>query len=67
MKRHGKTSYEQINGRKPDISYFHVFGYVCFILNQKDQLSVFQEKVEEAMFLGYPSISKALRVFNLKK
>lgn len=40
-KLHGKSSYKLIKGRNPDISYFHTFSYVCFILNQKDQLSKF--------------------------
>lgn len=53
VKIHVKTSYELIKGTKPDISYFHVCGCVCFILNQKDQLSKFQEKADKCIFLGY--------------
>ena len=30
------TPYELFNGRKPNISYFKVFGSKCFILNTKD-------------------------------
>src|SRR5574338_721645 len=32
------TPYELFNGRKPNISYFRVFGSKCFLLNTKDKL-----------------------------
>nr|KAJ0224455.1 hypothetical protein LSAT_V11C100033920 [Lactuca sativa] len=54
-----------LKGRKPDISYFYVFGCVCYILNQRDQCLKFEGKFDEGVFLGYSSISKAFRVFNL--
>jgi len=43
-----ETSYEIYKGRKPNISYFHVFGYKCFILkNAYDCPSKFEEKSNE--------------------
>ena len=40
-----KTSYELLNDRKPNISYFHIFGYKYFVLNNgKDNLRKFDEK-----------------------
>nr|KAJ0215891.1 hypothetical protein LSAT_V11C300135760 [Lactuca sativa] len=63
IKRHRKTTIELHKGRKLDISYFHVFGCVCYILNQKDKCSKFEAKAGERVFLGYSTISKALRVF----
>ena len=60
-----KTPYELWNGRKPTIKYFHIFGCRCFILNNgKDNLSKFDAKSDEGIFLGYSSSSKAYRVFN---
>nr|KAJ0219318.1 hypothetical protein LSAT_V11C300121810 [Lactuca sativa] len=67
VKHHGKTAYELLKGRKPYISYFHVFGCVCYILNQKDQHSKFEAKANEGVFLGYSSVSKAFRVFNISR
>ena len=61
-----KTLYELWKGRKPNISYFHVFGFDCFILNTKDKLSKFDPKSDPGVFLGYFSISKAYRVYNKK-
>ena len=61
-----KTPYELWKGRKPNISYFHVFGLKCFILNTKDKLSKFDPKFDPGVFLGYSSVSKAYRVYNKK-
>jgi len=30
-----KTPYELLNGRKPNISYFWVFGYKCYIYKKR--------------------------------
>ena len=60
-----KTSYELFRERKPNISYFHPFGYKCFVLNNgKDNLGKFDAKNYEGIFLGYSLTSKAFRVFN---
>ncbi|RDY11400.1 hypothetical protein CR513_03959, partial [Mucuna pruriens] len=39
-----KTLYELWKGRQPNISYFHLFGCECFILNTKDNLGKFDPK-----------------------
>lgn len=59
-----KTPYELWKGRKPNISYFKVFGSKCFILNTKDNLDKFDSKSDVGIFLGYSSSSKAYRVYN---
>nr|GFD00658.1 integrase, catalytic region, zinc finger, CCHC-type, peptidase aspartic, catalytic [Tanacetum cinerariifolium] len=28
--RHGKTPYELMHGKQPDLSFFHVFGALCY-------------------------------------
>ena len=58
-KRFGKTPYEIINNRIPNIKFFHVFGCRCFVLNDKDDLGKFNSKADEAVFIGY---SKELAV-----
>jgi hypothetical protein len=47
-----KTSYELLTGKKPNISYFRVFGSKCF------------PKTVEGFLLGYDSNTRAYRVFN---
>lgn len=32
------TQYKLWKGKTPNMSYFHVFGCTCYILNDKDQL-----------------------------
>ena len=39
--------------------------YKCYVSNNgKEKLSTFQAKADEAIFLGYSSVSKAFKVFN---
>ena len=60
-----KTPYELFKGRKPNISHFRVFGCQCFILNNgNDNLSKFDSKADEGIFLGYSSQSHAYRASN---
>nr|KYP49374.1 Retrovirus-related Pol polyprotein from transposon TNT 1-94 [Cajanus cajan] len=60
-----RTPYEIYKGRKPNISYFRVFGCKCFVLNNgKEQLGKFDAKDDEPIFLGYSTNSKAYRVYN---
>ncbi|KAI3680869.1 hypothetical protein L6452_35646 [Arctium lappa] len=67
IKRFGKTTYELFLGRKHSISFLHIFGCQCFILNNRDQLGKFDPKADDGIFLGYSSISKAYRVFNKRR
>nr|AAO37495.1 putative polyprotein [Oryza sativa Japonica Group]AAS01921.1 putative polyprotein [Oryza sativa Japonica Group] len=59
-----KTSYELLSGKKPNVSYFRVFGSKCFILSKRPRLSKFSPKVDEGFLLGYDSNAHAYRVFN---
>jgi transposase InsO family protein len=60
-----KTPYEILNGRKPNIAYFMVFGCKCYILKKCTRLSKFEKKYDEDFVLGYSTTSKAYRVWNL--
>jgi hypothetical protein len=59
-----KTSYELIAGKKPNVSYFRVFGSKCFILIKRGRNSKFAPKAVEGVLLGYDSNTRAYRVFN---
>jgi hypothetical protein len=59
-----KTSYELLTGKKPNVSYFRVFGSKCFILVKRGRKSKFAPKVIEGFLLGYDSNTRAYRVFN---
>jgi hypothetical protein len=59
-----KTSYELLTGKKPNVSYFRVFGSKCFILVKRGIKSKFAPKAVEDFLLGYDSNTRAYRVFN---
>nr|GEZ90541.1 hypothetical protein [Tanacetum cinerariifolium] len=36
--RHGKTPYELLHGKLPDLSFFYVFGALCYPINDSENL-----------------------------
>ena len=59
-----KTSYELLTGKKPNVSYFTVFGAKCWI-KDPHHTSKFAPKAQEGFMLGYGKNSHSYRVFNL--
>jgi hypothetical protein len=59
-----KISYELLTGKKPNVSYFRVFGSKCFILIKRGISSKFAPKAVEGFLLRYDSNTRAYRVFN---
>jgi transposase InsO family protein len=57
-----KTPYELLNGKKPNIAYFWVFGCKYYILKKGTRLGKFEKKCDEGFLLGYSTTSKAYRV-----
>nr|GFB82564.1 retrovirus-related Pol polyprotein from transposon TNT 1-94 [Tanacetum cinerariifolium] len=62
--RHEKTPYHTINVRKPSVKFFHIFGSVCYIVRDGENLDKMKEKGDECIFVGYSTQSRAYRVFN---
>ena len=58
------TPYEIWKGRKPNLNYFHIFGSVCYILNDREQRGKLDAKSDEGVFLGYSNNHLAYRVYN---
>ncbi|GJW33350.1 integrase, catalytic region, zinc finger, CCHC-type containing protein [Tanacetum coccineum] len=44
--RHGKTPYELLHDKPPDLSCFHVFGVLCYPTNDRENLSKLQPKAD---------------------
>ncbi|KAJ9545283.1 hypothetical protein OSB04_024990 [Centaurea solstitialis] len=65
--RRNRTLIEAARSIKPLIEHLHIFGCVCYILNNKDNLGKFDSKSDDGIFLGYSSISKTYRVFNKRR
>ncbi|GJQ99396.1 retrovirus-related pol polyprotein from transposon TNT 1-94 [Tanacetum coccineum] len=62
--RHEKTSYHIINGRKPSVKFFHIFGSLCYIVRDGENLDKMKEKGDACIFVGYSTQSRAYRVYN---
>ncbi|KAG7547174.1 Zinc finger CCHC-type [Arabidopsis suecica] len=58
------TPYEIWKGKSLNLSHFRVFGCICYILNDKEQLGKFASRSDEGIFLGYSTHSSAYRVYN---
>nr|GFA69728.1 integrase, catalytic region, zinc finger, CCHC-type, peptidase aspartic, catalytic [Tanacetum cinerariifolium] len=63
-RRFNKTPYELINGRKLDISFLHVFGALCYLKNDREDIGKLGEKADIGFFIGYSADSCAYRVYN---
>ncbi|GKD54778.1 retrovirus-related pol polyprotein from transposon TNT 1-94 [Tanacetum coccineum] len=63
-RRYDKTSYELINGRKPYISFLHVFGALCYPNNDREDIGKLGAKGDIGFFIGYSTNSCAYRVYN---
>src|ERR1044072_3314296 len=59
-----KNPYELWKNKKPNISYFHPFGCICYVLNTKDHLGKFDSKAQKCILLGYSERSKGYRIYN---
>nr|GEV30567.1 integrase, catalytic region, zinc finger, CCHC-type, peptidase aspartic, catalytic [Tanacetum cinerariifolium] len=63
-RRFKKTSYELINSRKPDISFLHEFGALCYPKNDREDIGKLGAKGDIGFFIGYSADSCAFRVYN---
>ncbi|GKC19433.1 retrovirus-related pol polyprotein from transposon TNT 1-94 [Tanacetum coccineum] len=62
--QHEKTPYHIINGQKPSVKFFHIFGSLCYIVNDGENLDKMKEKGDACIFIGYSTQSGAYRVYN---
>ncbi|GJY96053.1 retrovirus-related pol polyprotein from transposon TNT 1-94 [Tanacetum coccineum] len=60
----GKTPYELLHDRKPDLSYLHVFGALCYLTNDSEDLGKLKAKADVGIFIGYAPAKKAYRIYN---
>ncbi|GJZ70768.1 putative ribonuclease H-like domain-containing protein, partial [Tanacetum coccineum] len=63
-RRHGKTPYELLHDKPPDLSYLHVFGALCYPTNDSENLGKLQPKADIGIFIGYAPTKKAFRIYN---
>nr|GEX29669.1 uncharacterized mitochondrial protein AtMg00810-like [Tanacetum cinerariifolium] len=62
--RHEKTPYELLHSKLPDLSFFHMFGALCYPTNDSENLGKSQLKADIGIFIGYAPTKKAFRIYN---
>ncbi|GJY42199.1 retrovirus-related pol polyprotein from transposon TNT 1-94 [Tanacetum coccineum] len=56
-KWHNKTPYELLHNKKP--AYFHVFGALCYLTNDSEDLGKLKPKADIGIFISYAPAKKA--------
>ncbi|GJZ56767.1 retrovirus-related pol polyprotein from transposon TNT 1-94 [Tanacetum coccineum] len=59
-----KTPYKLLHDKKPDLSYFYVFGALCYPTNDNENLGKLQAKADIGIFIGYTPKKKAYQIYN---
>nr|GEU44603.1 reverse transcriptase domain-containing protein [Tanacetum cinerariifolium] len=62
--RHNKTPYELVHAKKPDLTFFHVFGVLCYPTNDIEDLGKLQPTADIGIFVGYAPSRKGYRIYN---
>ncbi|GKE69556.1 retrovirus-related pol polyprotein from transposon TNT 1-94, partial [Tanacetum coccineum] len=62
--RHCKTSYELVHDKKPDLTFFRVFGALCYPINDSEDLGKLQPIADIGIFVGYAPSRKGYRIYN---
>ncbi|GJW17508.1 retrovirus-related pol polyprotein from transposon TNT 1-94 [Tanacetum coccineum] len=62
--RYNKTPYELMHDKKPDLSFFHGFGSLCYPTNNSEDLGKLNAKADIDIFIGYAPTKKAFRIYN---
>ncbi|GKA27926.1 retrovirus-related pol polyprotein from transposon TNT 1-94 [Tanacetum coccineum] len=62
--RYGKTPYELLHDKLPDLSFLYVFGALCYPTNNSENLGKLQPKVDIGIFISYTPTKKAFRIYN---
>nr|GEW38526.1 integrase, catalytic region, zinc finger, CCHC-type, peptidase aspartic, catalytic [Tanacetum cinerariifolium] len=62
--RHHKTPYELVHTKKPDLTFFRVFGALCYPTNDNEDLGKLQPTADTGIFVGYAPSRKGNRIYN---
>jgi hypothetical protein len=61
-----KTPYELWKGRPTNVKHFRVFGSKCYIKREDGRMGKFDSHVDKGILVGYSSIRKAYKCYNLR-
>nr|GEU48396.1 hypothetical protein [Tanacetum cinerariifolium] len=62
--RHNKTPYESVHNKKLDLTFFRVFGALCYPTNDNEDLRKQQPPADIEIFVGYAPSRKGYRIYN---
>ncbi|GJU45157.1 retrovirus-related pol polyprotein from transposon TNT 1-94 [Tanacetum coccineum] len=62
--RYNKTPYEHMQDKKLNLSFFHVFGSLCYPTNDHEDLGKFDAKADIGILVGYAPAKKAFKIYN---
>nr|GEZ66318.1 hypothetical protein [Tanacetum cinerariifolium] len=61
---HHKTPYEPVHNKKPDLTFFRVFGALFYPTNDNEDLGKLQPTAGIGIFVGYAPSRKGYRIYN---
>ncbi|GKD72168.1 integrase, catalytic region, zinc finger, CCHC-type containing protein [Tanacetum coccineum] len=61
---HDKTPYELVHDKKSDLSFFRIFGALCYPTNDSEDLGKLKAKADIGFFVGYAPNRKGYRIYN---
>ncbi|GJW05879.1 retrovirus-related pol polyprotein from transposon TNT 1-94 [Tanacetum coccineum] len=59
-----EMDYRLMQRTKPDFSYLHVFGALCYPTSDSEDLGKLKPKADIGTFVGYAPAKKAFRIYN---
>nr|GEW53306.1 retrovirus-related Pol polyprotein from transposon TNT 1-94 [Tanacetum cinerariifolium] len=59
-----RTPYELVHNKKPDLTFFRVFGALCYPTNDSEDLGKLQPTADTGIFIGYAPSRKGYRIYN---
>nr|GEU82256.1 retrovirus-related Pol polyprotein from transposon TNT 1-94 [Tanacetum cinerariifolium] len=62
--RHHKTPYELVHKKKPDLTFFRVFGALYYPTNDSEDIGKLQPTADTGIFVGYAPSKKRYRIYN---
>nr|GEY83373.1 retrovirus-related Pol polyprotein from transposon TNT 1-94 [Tanacetum cinerariifolium] len=56
--------YELLHEKLPDVSFFHVFGALFYLINDSENLGKLQPKDDISIFISYAPTKKVFQIYN---
>nr|GEV65669.1 hypothetical protein [Tanacetum cinerariifolium] len=55
--RHGKTPYELLHNKLPDLSFFHMFGALCYLENDSENLGKHTRRIVKTIHVNFDELT----------